>query len=73
MAKQRNPTDSDSVRITLSAESVRLLKELAARGVFGRNHAEVAARFVDKALQDFFDKPNLALRKTGTGAARRPR
>jgi len=73
MAKHRNLTDSGTVRITLSTESVRLLEELAVKGVYGRNAAEVAARFVDKALENFFEKPNLTLRKSGTGAARRPR
>ena len=66
MPKPANPTDSDTVRITLSVESIRLLKELAARGIYGRNHAEVAARFVDKALQAFVAEPKLRLRSSSS-------
>jgi hypothetical protein len=61
MPKTANPSDSDQVRITLSSESVRLLDELAEKGIYGRNRAEVAARFVDRALQDFVEKPTLKL------------
>jgi hypothetical protein len=62
MPKTANVSDSDSIRLTLSAESLRLLDELAVRGIYGRNKAEVAARFVDQKLQEFVDKPNLKLR-----------
>ena len=59
-----NATDSETVRITLSAESVRLLKELAAKGIYGRGHAEVAARFVDRALEAYVEQPKLKLKPT---------
>jgi hypothetical protein len=62
MPKSENPTGSESVRVTLSSESVRLLDELALKGIYGRNRAEVAARFVDQALQAFVDRPTLKLR-----------
>lgn len=62
MPKTPNPSDSDTVRITLSSESVRLLDELAVKGIYGRNRAEVAARFVDQKLQEFVDRPTLKLR-----------
>lgn len=62
MPKTPNPSDSDTVRITLSAESIRLLDELAEKGIYGRNRAEVAARFVDHALQGFVEQPKLDLR-----------
>jgi hypothetical protein len=65
MAKTPNATESDGVRITLSAESVRLLDELAVKGIYGRNRAEVAARFVDQKLQEFVDRPTLKLRSSG--------
>ncbi|MCA9626551.1 MAG: hypothetical protein KC766_02740 [Myxococcales bacterium] len=61
MPKGANSSGSDQVRITLSTESVRLLDELAEKGIYGRNRAEVAARFVDQALQDFVQKPTLEL------------
>jgi hypothetical protein len=65
MPKTANPTDSDTVRITLSTESARLLDELAVKGIYGRNRAEVAARFVDQKLQEFVDRPTLKLRSSG--------
>jgi len=34
-----------------------LLDRLAAVGVYGRNGTEVAARFIDEALQRFIDMP----------------
>jgi len=65
MAKAANITDSEAVRITLSAESVRLLDELAVKGIYGRNRAEVAGRFVDQKLQEFVERPTLKLRSPG--------
>jgi hypothetical protein len=62
MPKTANPSESDTVRITLSAESIRLLDELAEKGIYGRNRAEVAGRFVDKALEGFVERPALSLR-----------
>lgn len=62
MPKTPNTSDSDQVRITLSSESIRLLDELAEKGIYGRNKAEVAARFVDQALQSFVEQPKLSLR-----------
>jgi hypothetical protein len=64
MPKTANPSESDTVRITLSSESIRMLDELAVRGIYGRNRAEVAARFVDQKLQDFVDQPTLKLRSS---------
>jgi hypothetical protein len=61
MAKATNASESDTVRITLSSESIRLLDALAERGIYGRNRAEVAGRFVDQALQTFVDRPVLRL------------
>ena len=63
MPKANNVTGSETVRVTVSNQSVRLLDELASRGVYGRNRAEVAARFIDEALQKFIDTPRL---KVGT-------
>jgi hypothetical protein len=51
MAKPANTAASASLRVTLSAQSEQLLEVLAAQGIYGRNPAEVAGRFVDQALQ----------------------
>ena len=45
--------------ITVSVQSAQLLDELAQKGVYGRNPAEVAGRFVDEALQRFIEQPKL--------------
>jgi hypothetical protein len=61
MAKGNNLTDSSPLRVTVSVQSRRLLEQLAERGIYGRNSAEVAARFVDDALKEFVDKPKLTV------------
>ena len=59
--KRPNPSGSENVPITLSLRSVRLLDELAKNGIWGRNRAEVAARFVDRVLEGFVEQPKLKL------------
>ena len=59
MAKGNNAADSRTITVTVSVQSGELLDQLAQRGVYGRNPAEVAGRFVDTALQGFIDQPKL--------------
>ena len=54
-----NTAESNVIRVTLSEQSVRLLDELAKKGIYGRNKAEVAGRFIDEALQKFIETPLL--------------
>ena len=61
--KRPNATDSDSLSITLSRESIQLLDQIARNGIWGRNRADVAARFVDRALEDFVEQPKVKLPK----------
>jgi hypothetical protein len=61
MSKTSNVAESETVRVTLSKQSVRLLDDLGARGIYGRNRAEVAARFIDEALHKFVDQPRLKI------------
>lgn len=61
MAKTPNETSSEPLRLTLSRQSVRLLEQLAAKGIYGRNAADVAARMVDRALEAYVDQPKLKL------------
>jgi hypothetical protein len=61
MAKGNNLADSSPFRVTVSVQSRRLLEQLAERGIYGRNSAEVAARFIDDALKGFVDKPKLTV------------
>jgi hypothetical protein len=64
MPKNANTVDSGTLRVTLSSQSVELLNLLATRGIYGRNAAEVAARFVDERLRDFTEKPVLEVPRT---------
>lgn len=61
MAKTENDAKSETLRLTLSRQSVELLNRLASRGVHGRNAAEVAARMVDRALESYVELPKLKL------------
>ncbi len=67
MSKTTNEASSEQVRVTLSGASVRMLDDLAAMGIYGRNRAEVAGRFIDRALQDFVDTPKLSLKQSTRG------
>lgn len=60
MPKAPNPTASAVIRVSVSVQSAMLLDELSALGIYGRNRAEVAGRFVDEALQKFVDVPRLS-------------
>ncbi len=62
MPKKGNATEGVSLRITISKQSEEALEKLAARGVYGRNPAEVAARFVDQALQGMIQFPPIVLK-----------
>lgn len=61
MPKGTNATNSRKITITISDESGRLLDRLAQNGIYGRNAAEVAGRFVDRALEEFIERPKLKL------------
>jgi hypothetical protein len=63
MRKTTNTTGSSIVHVTLSHQSIRLLDELSEKGLWGRNRAEVAGRFIDEALQRFVEKPQLQIGK----------
>ncbi len=59
MPKTNNVVASAKIRVTVSEQSQRLLDQLAERGIYGRNSAEVAGRFIDEALQKFVEQPKL--------------
>jgi len=73
MGKAKNASGTEQVTLSLSGESVRVLRELAILGIYGKNEAEVAARFVDKALEAFIVPPRfeLPLRKKSKQARSR--
>lgn len=63
MARTRNLSDSESIQITLAKQSVQLLERVAKRGVYGKSSSEVAARYVERRLEQqiesgFFQLPD---------------
>jgi hypothetical protein len=64
MAKSKNGVESRTIRVTVSVQSENLLDQLVQRGVYGRSTAEVAGRFVDRALQRFLPQPKLKISLT---------
>lgn len=61
MPKGPNESASKLIRITVSDQSRALLQELARRGIYGRNVADVAGRFVDGALQRLVESEQIDL------------
>lgn len=55
MARKGNQSPGVLLSITVSKQSVEALEKLAARGIYGRNTSEVAARFVDRALENLIE------------------
>jgi hypothetical protein len=69
MPRTANASDGVSVKITVSKQSADLLSRIATMGIYGRNQSDVAARFVDKALESFVDPPRLNLGGGGESKA----
>jgi hypothetical protein len=66
MPKRGNAAEGVSLRITISKQSEEALEQIAARGIYGRNPSEVAARFVDQALQGLVQFPAIVLKTERT-------
>jgi hypothetical protein len=67
MSGRSNVSQSGTLRVTLAVQSIQLLDELALLGIYGRNGADVAARFVDERLRDFIERPILKIRRQARG------
>lgn len=65
MGKPKNASVTTTVTLSLSEQSVLLLRQLALRGIYGKNEADVATRLVDTALKEYVKPPlfTLPLRK----------
>lgn len=48
--------------INLSAETIRILDELVKRGIYGATQAEVAARLIERRLQELVEQGIVKLR-----------
>ncbi len=66
MPKTANSSASRLIRITVSEQSNELLEQLAGQGIYGRNVADVAGRFVDLALQRLVESDRLAIPRAKT-------
>lgn len=59
MARPKSTSPGTRFEVTISGQSVDMLKELATRGIYGRTSAEVGGRFIEQALQQFVEAPKL--------------
>jgi len=59
MARTKSPSPGIPFNVTLSEQSVEMLRELATRGIYGRTPSEVGGRFIEQALQQFVETPKL--------------
>jgi hypothetical protein len=69
--KNGNLVGSAQFAITVSTASARLLDQIAKNGIWGKNRSEVAGRFVDRALEEFVEKPKAKLPKMSLKARRK--
>jgi hypothetical protein len=70
MARTKSLSPGIPFVVTLSEQSVDLLKELATRGIYGRTPAEVGGRFIEQALQQFVEAPKLIPERSTVGSNR---
>ncbi len=54
----------ETINYSLSVQSIDLLESIAKLGIYGESSGEVGARFVDKALQEFVERPQFPQRAT---------
>jgi hypothetical protein len=59
MPRPKSASPGTRFEVTLSKQSVDLLRELSTRGIYGRTPAEVGGRFIEQSLQQFVEPPRL--------------
>jgi hypothetical protein len=64
MSRPKNSSRGERFEVTLAAQSVKMLHDLATRGIYGRTSAEVGGRFIEQALQQFVKPPVLSTTPT---------
>jgi hypothetical protein len=72
MPRPHNSSQGDRFEVTLSVQSIKLLKELATRGIYGRTPAEVGGRFIEQALQHFVEPPRFPVSPSSRRKRRAP-
>jgi hypothetical protein len=60
MPRPKNSSPGERFEVTLAVQSVKMLQQLATRGIYGRTPAEVGGRFIEQALQQFVKPPRLS-------------
>lgn len=58
-----NTSKGVQTKATIAVQSKRLLLELAALGIYGRNEGDVAGRFIEEALRKLTKPPRLRNRR----------
>lgn len=66
MPRPKSSSPGTKFEVTLAAQSVDLLRELATRGIYGRSPAEVGGRFIEQVLQQFVEAPKLIPGRSST-------
>jgi len=56
MVKKRNAVDTVKLPLSLDTHTHRILGELAIKGLFGKNRAEVANAIINRWLWDNYDQ-----------------
>jgi hypothetical protein len=64
MPRPKNSSPGERFEVTLAAQSVKMLQDLATHGIYGRTPAEVGGRFIEQALQQFVKAPVLSTTPT---------
>jgi hypothetical protein len=59
-ARDRVASRGQKFEVTLSAQSVDLLRQLAEQGIYGRSAADVGGRFIEEALRNYVKPPQLS-------------
>ena len=54
----------ETINQSLSNQSLYLLDRLAELEIYGETPAEVGARFVDQALEEFVERPRFVINRT---------
>lgn len=70
VGNRTNISPSEKLRVTLAAESVRLLEQLAGYGSYGMSKSEVARGFIETALKKLTKKPALEKPRAGEKPAK---
>jgi hypothetical protein len=59
MPRAKNLSPGIKFEVTLAAQSIDMLRDLASLGIYGRTPAEVGGRFIELSLQRFTEPPRL--------------